>query len=400
MTQDPEDSRPIVVAGAGMGGLCAALALRGQGHDIVLMDKAPELSEVGAGLQLSPNACSVLRQLGVLQALEPLACAPGHLQIRSGKTGDLLGRVRLGSYIENRHGSPFRVIHRADLQRVLFEKVGETPGIAIRLGAEVLDLVPAQNGDLVCRFQENDEKQGIACKALIGADGVWSRTRRLVPDHRNARFSGHVAYRATLPMDQVPARWAGDSGLWLHQHCHLVHYPVRGGRELNIVALAKEAWEDQTWSAPVEKDALLRVFRDWPAEIRNLLAKPQSWLKWALCSVDANGPWTHGHVALVGDAAHAMLPFMAQGAAMAIEDAAVLARLLPRDTQNIPAALRAFERERKPRVSQIQRKSFRNATTFHFSGLPAMARDTVLRLSSPESLTARFDDIYGWTPER
>ncbi len=399
MTRDGEADLPIVIAGCGIGGLAAALALRQQGHDVVLMDKANELSEVGAGLQLSPNACSVLNRLGVLDALEPYVYAPEHLRIWSGRTGRPLGRVRFGAFIRERHGHPFWVVHRADLQRVLLEKVRQTEGITVQLGTEVFDLTSTPYDHLMCVYQDDQETGKLGCKALIGADGVWSKTRRIVPGHETAHFSGQVAYRATVPMDAVPDRWSRDSGLWLHKDCHLVHYPVRGGRELNIVGLVQEDWEEETWSAKADKDALLRRFRSWPAEVRNLLGTPDTWLKWALCSVDAAGPWSHGQVTLIGDAAHAMLPYMAQGAAMAIEDAAVLARHLPRNVANIASALRAFERERKPRVRHVQGIAFRNARIFHFSGVAAHARDTILRLSKPETLSARFDDIYSWTPD-
>ncbi|WP_299820932.1 FAD-dependent monooxygenase [uncultured Roseibium sp.] len=397
MTQTGDTLQPIIIAGAGIGGLAAALALRQQGHEIVLMDKAAGLSEVGAGLQLSPNACSVLDRLGVLDALEPHACAPDYLRIRSGQSGRQLGRVRFGDYLRQRHGYPFWVIHRADLQRVLLERVEQTAGITIRLATEVLDLEPSPYDHLSCIYQSDGVTANLSCKALVGADGVWSRSRRIIPGHENAKFSGQVAYRATLPIEAAPASWRKDSGLWMHRDSHLVHYPVRGGRDLNIVGLAAEAWKDETWSATADTKSVLHVFRDWPAEVRTLLGKTDTWLKWALCSVDASGPWSHGHVALMGDAAHAMLPYMAQGAAMAIEDAAVLAKHLPPDVANIPAALRAFERERKPRVTRIQGIAFRNAKVFHFSGIKAFARDTVLNMSSPETLAARFDDVYGWS---
>ncbi|MES0810613.1 FAD-dependent monooxygenase [Roseibium sp. SCPC15] len=399
MSENGESPHPVVIAGAGIGGLTAALALHRQGHEIVLFDKVSQLSEVGAGLQLSPNACAVLKDLGVLDALQPFAYAPERLRIWSGVSGEQISHVALGSFIKQRHGNPFWVIHRADLQRVLLEQVQATPGISVRLGTEVLDLISTPYDSMVCNFQDDDGVGKLNCKALIGADGVWSKTRQMVPSHENAQFSGQVAYRATLPIDQVPARWTTDSGLWLHRNSHLVHYPIRGGRELNIVALVEEPWSDQTWSAKADKETVLHVFKDWPAEIRNLLGLPSNWLKWALCSVDASGPWAHGHMTLLGDAAHAMLPYMAQGAAMAIEDAAILAKHLPADVENIPAALRSFERQRKPRASRIQGIARRNARVFHFSGAPAFARDTVLRFSKPEKLAARFDDIYGWSPE-
>jgi len=400
MSTNGEADHPIIIAGAGIGGLTAALSLHAEGHDVIVMDKAKALREVGAGLQLSPNACAVLDSLGVLSELEPSAYAPDNLRIWSGASGRQLATVRLGSFLKERHGHPFWQIHRADLQRVLLQKAQNSKGITLRLGSEVVDLTPTPYDHLTCIFQDDLVTGNQNCKALIGADGVWSKVRRLVPGHENAHYSGQVAYRTTLPIDSVPKRWLGDAGLWLNEDSHLVHYPVRGGRLLNVVALAREAWQDETWSAKADKEALLHLFKDWPTEVRNLLRISDNWLKWALCSVKADGPWCHGHVALLGDAAHAMLPFMAQGAAMAIEDAAILATHLPADVRNIPAALRAFERERKSRVAHVQNISFGNARTFHYSGAMAFARDTVLRLSKPTRLAARYDDIYGWTPDR
>lgn len=400
MSTNGEAVPPIIIAGAGIGGLTAALALRARGHEIIVLDKAGALKEVGAGLQLSPNACAVLDKFGVFDDLAPYAYAPDNLRIWSGTTGQQLASVRMGSFLKDRHGYPFWQIHRADLQQVLLRKVEQTPGIEVRLSSEVMDITATPYGHMSCIFQDQDVTGNQPCKALIGADGVWSKVRRLVPGHENAHFSGQVAYRTTLPIDAVPKRWTTDPGLWLHRDTHLVHYPLRGGRELNIVALAEEAWQDEKWSTRADKEDLMQQFKDWPTEVRNLLRLSDNWLKWALCSVDASGPWTHGHVALIGDAAHAMLPFMAQGAAMAIEDAAILAAHLPGDVDNIPGALRAYERHRKDRVRHVQDIAFGNARTFHYSGALAFARDTVLRLSKPTRLASRYDDIYGWTPEQ
>ncbi|GAA0772498.1 salicylate hydroxylase [Roseibium denhamense] len=397
MSETPS-SAPIVIAGAGIGGLSAALALRKAGHEIVVLERATNLKEVGAGLQLSPNACAVLAQLGLLDALAPKVYAPPNLEIWSGQTGDKISRVELGGFLKTRHGNPFWVVHRADLQNVLLEAASSDDGIRLIVDTTVEDITASPFGGLTCSFHTGGNANSQTCKALIGADGVWSKTRKLVPEHQNARFSGQVAYRATVPIENVPERWHKNSGLWLHKRSHLVHYPIRDGQLLNIVALVEEPWQDETWSAPARQEDLIHNFRHWPSDVRNLLNAPDSWLKWALCSVDASGPWTHGHVALLGDSAHAMLPYMAQGAAMAIEDAAVLAHHLPPNTENIPAALRAYEESRKARVRTVQAQAFRNARTFHMDGILAAARNTVLRLSGAQKLAARFDNIYGWTP--
>jgi len=391
---------PVVIAGAGIGGLSAALALAAAGHRVLVVEKAGVLVEVGAGLQLSPNACRVLDDLGVLDSLRPHAVAPRNIRIGSGRTGREIAKIELGDRITARHGAPYLVVHRADLQKALFDRAMTRDRIDIRLDSEVIDTGDTPDGTLQCHIRSGAVIAAVPARALIGADGVWSAIRGRVPGHRQANYTGLTAYRATLPAETVAGDLMADTGLWLGPNAHLVHYPIRAGREFNLVALVPETWTEEGWSAAADRATLLDHVRNWAPNVRSLLERPEAWLKWALCGVDAGGPWTGGRIALLGDAAHAMLPFAAQGAAMAIEDAAVLAHVLPPDAADIPAALKAYEATRRQRVKKVQETAAENGRIYHLGGPLAIGRDTVMRLMPPDRLSARQDWIYGWTPPR
>lgn len=391
---------PVVIAGAGIGGLSAALALGARGHDVLVVERADELAEVGAGLQLSPNACRVLNDLGVLDRLMPHAVAPRAIRIGSGRTGREIASIELGDRIANRHGAPYLVVHRADLQRTLYDRALEQGGIKVRLGSEIIEVGDTPDGIVQCHVQTGNILTQIPAKALIGADGVWSRVRGRVPGHKEAEYTGLTAYRATLPAESVDEDLLTRTGLWLGPNAHLVHYPIRAGREFNLVALVPERWTEEGWSATADRATLLDHFGKWASAVKTLLEKPETWLKWALCGVDANGPWSDGKIALLGDAAHAMLPFAAQGAAMAIEDAAVLAHLFPPSETDVPAALKAYETARRKRVKKVQETAAENGRIYHLNGPLAIGRDTVMKLMPADRLSARQDWIYGWTPPR
>ncbi|WP_346909891.1 FAD-dependent monooxygenase [uncultured Roseibium sp.] len=391
---------PVVIAGAGIGGLSAALALGAAGHDVLVVERAGELAEVGAGLQLSPNACRVLDDLGVLDRLMPYAVAPRTIRIGSGRTGREIARIDLGDRIAERHGAPYLVVHRADLQKTLFDRALEQGRIEVRLGSEIIEVGDTPDGIVQCHVQTGNILSQIPAKALIGADGVWSRIRGRVPGHKQPEYTGLTAYRATLPAEHVDEDLLSRTGLWLGPNAHLVHYPIRAGREFNLVALVPERWTEEGWSATADRATLLGHFGNWAPGVKALLEKPGSWLKWALCGVDANGPWSDGKIALLGDAAHAMLPFAAQGAAMAIEDAAVLAHLFPPSATDIRAVLKAYEAARRKRVKKVQETAAENGRIYHLSGPMALGRDTVMKLMTADRLSARQDWIYGWTPPR
>ncbi|WP_209007226.1 FAD-dependent monooxygenase [Roseibium litorale] len=397
MSKDPARiTGPVLVAGAGIGGLTAALALARAGHKVIVAERSPELAEVGAGLQLSPNACHVLEQIGALDAIHGAGFEPETVRIRSARSGEDITRLPLGNSLRKRFGAPYLVVHRADLQKALFDTASKNPEIEFRFGHKVAGLEDEPDAPVRVRFETASGSTSIDAFAVIGADGVWSALRGMIPGHSEAKFTGRTAYRATVSSSRVPDDLMTDTGLWLGHDAHLVHYPVHGSRNFNIVALIEESWTEKTWSGTVDRASFLQHFSHWAPEVKALLSVPDTWLKWALCGVDGSRPWTHGRLALLGDAAHGMLPFAAQGAGMAIEDAAVLADCLKPDTDSPVAALKTYEARRKERVVKVQKTAVSNGKIYHLSGPMAFARDTVMRLAPPARLSARMDWIYGW----
>ncbi|MXN63816.1 monooxygenase [Stappia sp. GBMRC 2046] len=388
---------PIVIAGGGIGGLTAALAIAGAGQPVTIIERTAKLEAVGAGLQLSPNAIHVLRGLGLEDELRAAAFRPEAVRLMSARSGKDIARVPLGDVIEERHGAPYLLIHRADLQSILLDAVSAQSGISLRLGVSLRDAEQDETGVLV-HLETEQGRDHLRAPALIGADGVWSTVRRRVMKMRQAAFTGRTAYRAVVPMDDVPAEWRDCTGLWMGSKAHVVHYPLQGGSTFNIVAIIQEEWEEEGWSTPADKNRLLPRFADWPKELVHLLDLPESWLKWALCAMEPGDIRVDGRVALLGDAGHAMLPFVAQGAAMAIEDAAVIASCL-READDVPSALSEYEETRRTRVDKVMRTAAENDRIYHLGYPGSLARDAVLARMPQEKMLARYDWLFGWKPE-
>lgn len=384
----------ILIAGAGIGGLSAALALVRCGFKVTLLERNKELREVGAGIQVSPNAYRILDSFGVIDRLGEKCVRPREIRIHSARAGGLIGRIPLGEFAEQRYGAPYCVVHRGDLHRALLSEVEAHSDIEIQLGVTVADALSDDDG-ITVDLQGDDGIASMRGAALIGADGVWSAVRRRLLRLPSAQYSGRTAYRAVIPATDLPDELRSATGIWMGARSHFVHYPIRGGDALNLVAVVEEDWRDEEWSAPGDRDALLQRFNHWPKAARDLLEKPDTWLKWGLCDVGPGTIWTEGRISLLGDAAHAMLPFMAQGGAMAIEDAAVLANALASDPDTC-AALLAYEKARRDRVERVMRTARDNDRTYHLGGVSAMVRDMGIRFLSGEKLLTRFDWLYGW----
>jgi salicylate hydroxylase len=389
-------SPAIVVAGAGIGGLTASLALAGRGFRVVVLERTERLEEAGAGLQLSPNASRVLIGLGLAPLLSPHAITPDAIRVMTARTAGEVTRIPLGE-AATRYAAPYWVMHRADLQAALTAKVAETPGIELRLGAEVIDAVPNANGVTVAFIQDGNHQQ-ITADALVGADGVWSAVRqRLFPDV-HPQFTGRIAWRGIIDAAHAPREFEPRTvQLWLGANAHIVAYPMADGRRINVVAITTGTWHAPGWSEPGDATELASHFsaQRWPDAARALIAAVESWRKWALFAIRDGGVWRKDRVALLGDAAHAMVPFIAQGAGMAVEDAAVLAACLA-DAPDIPAALKRYEDLRTPRVTRVQRTAHQTGGIYHLSGPMALARDTTMQLLGGERLLKRQDWIYGW----
>ncbi len=392
-------SRSIIIAGAGIGGLTAALALTRAGYRAVVLEQAARLEEAGAGIQLSPNATRVLLDLGLAEKLRPLAVEPQAIRVIQGRSGRDIVRIPLGGAAEQRYGAPYWAIYRGGLQAVLAAAIEQSPDITLRLGTRVEDFAIHQHGITVqARTAEGmRDEQGIA---LIGADGLWSTLRTRLGDRKQPTFAQRSAWRAIVPAARVTPEFREPvTGLWLGRDAHLVHYPVKGGREINIVATIRDDWHEPGWSATGKPADLAGRFARFAPAARALIALPERWQKWALFDRAPARLRAQGPVTLIGDAAHPMLPFLAQGGAMAIEDAAVLVQYLGRDGET-NHALRAYEQARRSRVARAQREAQRNSRRYHLSGPLGLARDLILRGMGGERLLHRYDWLYGWRPEK
>jgi salicylate hydroxylase len=392
-------ARTIVIAGAGIGGLTAALALAQKGFRVALFDKAEKLEATGAGIQLSPNATRMLIGLGLHDALEPAVVVPEAVTVRTAR-GRAIARLPLGIGAQARYGAPYWIIHRGDLQAVLLAAVMAHHDITLTLGATVDGCAAHQNGVTV-RAQCGRRLTETNADALIGADGLWSTVRRLTGATDPPRFARRAAWRALVPAEGVAPEFRTPAiNLWLGPGAHLVAYPVKAGAMINIVAIAREPQPSAGWSTAAPSDEVRLWFsRGWAPPARDLVAVPTQWLKWPLYDRPPRPLRGRGAVTLLGDAAHPMLPFLAQGAAMAIEDAAVLASALTAAPDDLAAAMRRYERIRGPRTARAQRGARRNDTIYHLAWPASAVRDLAMGRMGSDNLLARYDWIYGWRPD-
>ena len=351
-----------IVVGAGIGGLTAALALRAAGLDVVVYEQADVLREVGAGIQLAPNATRLLHRLGLAEPLRRVGVKPEAIEHKRWQDGRILLRQPLGETCERTFGAPYYHLYRPDLLAVLAESL---PAGVVRLGHRCVTV--AQDADAVALTFDNGAS--VRAPVVIGADGIHSTIRTLVLGPESPRFSGSLAYRGLVPAERLAhlglPRYSNG---WLGPGRHFVHYYVgAGGRLMNFVAIVPAGdWRVESWSATGEVADALAEFDGWHPTVRTIIGAADRTHRWALYDREPLETWSVGRVTLLGDTAHAMLPFMAQGACQAVEDAVVLARCLGGvRPEEVPAALREYETTRKPRVWDVQRASWRNATTYH-----------------------------------
>jgi salicylate hydroxylase len=388
----------ILIAGAGIGGLTAALALAQRGIGVRLFDQAEKLAEAGAGIQLSPNATRVLIALGLADRLAPAIVEPAAIHLRSGRSGRKIATLPLGASVSARHGAPYWVIHRADLQKVLLEAVAAEPRIALTLGAKVDDFTLDAAG-VRARVNYGGAVAEHRGSVLIGADGLWSTIRARLGNSKSPRLCGRTAWRTVAPAEAVEPQYLEPVvNLWLGTGWHFVHYPIRAKAAVNVVWVMRDMWESTAWTTNADRSDLLARSSHLPRQAAIFVQATGDWQKWTLCDRAPSSSWGKGNVTSIGDAAHPMLPFLAQGAAAAIEDAAVLARELARSPVDPAGALRRYEQARQTRTARIQRAARRNDFTYHLREPAASIRDMVLRGLGGERLLAQQDWIYQWRP--
>ena len=388
----------LVVVGGGIGGLAAALCLARSGHAVTVLEQAPAIGEIGAGIQLSPNATRVLFALGLQSALEAVAFRPEATEMRQWRTGRFIATTPLGDAATRQFGFPYFHIHRGDLITVLERAVRMTSGIRLVTGVRV-ERVFEQHDKVVV-----DGAFGtLAADALIGADGIRSVVRAHLFGSAQPVFTGNIAWRLLIPANDLPPGMVRPAvTAWWGPGAHVVHYFVRRGELVNCVFVREQrGWEVESWTEPGDPAELQGAYRGWHEHVRTLTqhAARDTLFKWALFDRPPMPAWSRGRMTLLGDACHATLPFMAQGAAMAIEDAAVLGACLD-SSADVAQGLLRYEELRRPRTAGIQLGSRRNAEVFHLRGLKAWARNRaagqaakrLLAVYGYDSLTAAAND--------
>jgi salicylate hydroxylase len=366
---------------------------------VVVLEQAERIEETGAGIQLSPNAARILIALGLGDRLRPHATSPTALRVLHGASGREIVRMPLAD-AEQRYGAPYWLIHRGDLQAALAAAAARRLDINIKLGLRVEDFVVHPNGVTASMHSSAGmrDQRGIA---LIAADGLWSAVRQRLGDRTAPRFTGRTAWRGLIPAHWVAPEFREPLiHLWLGHDAHLVHYPVKAGRVINVVVITADSWNAPGWSEPASRAEIIpRLAAEaWAPPARALVGLPEAWLKWALYERRPIKRWSQGPVALLGDAAHPTLPYLAQGAAMAIEDAAVAAQCLARSPDDATGALRTYCAMRRARTRKVQRTAARNDARYHFAGPGGWLRDTVIRTAGGARLLRNYDWIYDWRP--
>ena len=382
-----------LVIGAGIGGTAAAIALRRAGLDVSLFEQTMAQREVGAGIQISPNASRLLGRCGLGDAMARAAVRPSEIVFRRWQDVRVLGSEELGDTIENRYGAPYYHFHRADLIALLADGRKE-----IKLGRRLVGVEQDERG-VTAHFEDGTSERG---DLLIGADGIHSQVRERLFGEEKPRFSGQIAYRGLAPAERVAhlglpldvTNWVGPGG-------HFVHYFVASGRFLNFVAVSEEStWTREQWSDRGSIADAAKIYEGWHPQIATILNAVDETFKWALFDRNPLPEWSQGRVALLGDACHPMLPFMAQGAAQAIEDGAALAACLKHAGFDIPSAFRAYVTLRKPRATEVQERSRANSTSFHLrDGPQQLERDHVFATRGVRGSPEAMNRLYGHDAE-
>ncbi len=383
----------VLVIGAGIGGLTAAIALLKKGFDVDVYERASELTEVGAGLHLSPNGTKTLYNLGLKEALDRVAVNQTDREVALWNTGQAWKIANHGTSAASRFGAPYLLMHRGDLHALLVQGVKDLKHDAIHVNAKCTGI--EQDGAGVTITFENGET--VRGDALVGADGFHSAARHTLFGQDNPRFTGYIAWRGLIPIEKVPQGIAHYSAAWMGPAGQITLYPVHRGELLNFVGITlRDDWRVESWTVAGSRDECANDFKGWHPAILELIRNIDTPYKWGLFSRDPIPGWSQGRITLLGDACHSMLPFLGQGANIAVEDGFVLARCLDASPEDIPAAFARYEAARRPRATRVvletleQWKKVRHPDI----GDPEKAPGYVEREWSPEKMKGRYDWIF------
>jgi 3-hydroxybenzoate 6-monooxygenase len=366
----------LLVSGGGIGGLAAALVLARNGHRVTVLEQSAAFGEIGAGIQLGPNIFKMFEYLGLTEAVNRVAFFPTGLGMNDVRTGENVVRVPLGDAAHALYGYPYGVIYRPDIHQVFLDACGALPDVVLRTSSKVESFAQDAAGVQV-RVAGGEVLQG---DALIAADGLWSRIREAVVGDGKPRISGHIAYRAVLEREEVPGHlWSDDVLLWGGEKTHLVHYPLRRGELFNLVAVFHSNKYDEGWNTFGDTAELNERFAQAVPQVKELLGRIETWKMWVLCDREPVKNWSDRRVTLLGDAAHPMLQYLAQGAGQAIEDAVVLGEALRFTGNDVEQAFQKYQRSRYLRTGRVQLTARFYGDIYHASGVQRELRNRMFQ---------------------
>ena len=387
----------IIIVGGGLGGLAAALALAQKKFDVTVLEQADQFREVGAGIQLGPNVFRMFKALDLVNPIEELAVFPDALVMRDAITANEITRIPINTAsFKKQFGFPYGVIYRPDLLNVLKRACEQFSNIKIIFNKRVLTTRQTENSaSVIC-----EDQSSYNAEVIIGADGLWSEIRKNIVNDEAPRVSGHIAYRAVLPLNEVPDKARKNEViLWAGPKTHLVQYPLHRGEIMNLVAVFHSHRYEEGWDVYGESSELKERFSGQHAYVLDLLAKINSWKMWVLCDREPVKKWSNGRISLLGDAAHPMLQYLAQGGCMAIEDAVCLAYHLDRQSENIIEALQAYQKNRYLRTARVQLTARFYGDVYHATGPTAELRDLTLGGRTTEQAYAGMSWLYNGIDE-